>query len=280
MEYAILTLVGLIAGLLGGLLGIGGSVVMIPAMVIIFSGQGGADRMQQYQAAAMICNFLLIMPAVIRHQKARAVVWDVWRWLGPAAIAGIVIGVGASLLPVFSGNNQKYMKILFGAFLIYVAYKNVLKLLDKTVSPQLLVARSGQPSWKKICVGLPMGFSAGLLGIGGGALAVPALQMFIRLPLRNAIATSAATIMTTAWLGAIVKNYGVQASGDGTFIESVKLAACLAPPAMIASYVGGHLTHKLPIKAVRIAFIALMIVAAVKMLQPAATGLQEFLAGR
>ena len=279
MEYAMLTLVGLLAGLLGGLLGIGGSVVMIPAMVVIFSGQGGADKMQQYQAAAMICNFLLIIPAVVRHQKARAVVWDVWRWLAPAAVAGIVIGVGASLLPVFRGDNQKYMKILFGAFLLYVAYRNILKLLDKSAGPQVLVARSGQPWWKKVCVGLPMGFSAGLLGIGGGALAVPALQIFIRLGLRNAIATSAATIMTTAWLGAAVKNYGVQASGDGTLIESVKLAACLAPPAMVASYVGGHLTHKLPLKTVRIAFIGLMIVAAVKMLQPAATLLKQSLAG-
>ena len=38
---------------------------------------------------------------------------------------------------------------------------------------------------------------------------------------------------------------------------------------MIGSYLGGHLTHKLPLKIVRMAFISLMVVAAFKMLQPA-----------
>lgn len=271
----------MLAGTLGGLLGIGGSVVMIPAMMMIFAVQdGGSDRIHQYQAAAMIVNFLLMLPAVARHTKAKAVLWDVWRWLGPAALAGIVLGVWVSQIAIFRGDNQKYMKILFGAFLIYVAYKNIRKLLAKSTHGTSLVDKSAEPPWKSAAVGLPMGFSAGLLGIGGGALAVPALQMIIHLPLRNAIATSAATIMTIAWLGAIVKNVAVQANGDGTIIESLTLAACLAPTAMIGSYIGGHLTHKLPLKVVRVAFIALMILAAVKMLQPAMTLLASNLAGR
>jgi len=278
MEYASLVLVGLLAGVLGGLLGIGGSVVMIPAMVIIFSSHGAGDRIQQYQAAAMIVNFLLIIPAVTRHHHAGAVRWDVWRWVAPAALVGIIAGVAASLLSVFTGDNQKYMKILFGVFLLYVAYKNLRKLLARsaagspaatTGSPAATTASPVISRGKCLALGLPMGFSAGLLGIGGGALAVPGLQMLIRLPLRSAIATSAATIMTTAWLGALVKNYGIAATGQGTIIESLKLAACLAPPAMIGAYAGGHLTHKLPLRIVRGVFVALMVVAAVKMLSPA-----------
>lgn len=281
MEYILLVIAGLLAGVLGGLLGIGGSVVMIPAMVMIFASQdAGTDKIQQYQAAAMVVNFPLIIPAVVRHAKARAVLWDVWKWLGPAALMGIIIGVWVSQVAAFRGDNQKYMKILFGAFLLYVAYRNIRKLLDKSADRTPLVEKSTEPWWKKTAVGLPMGFSAGLLGIGGGALAVPALQLIIHLPLRNAIATSAATIMTTAWLGAIVKNLAVQANGDGTIIESLRLAVCLGPPAMIGSYFGGHLTHKLPLKIVRVAFIGLMILAAVKMLAPAMTLLANRLAGR
>jgi len=267
MTYALLAIVGLLAGVLGGLLGIGGSVVMIPAMVMIFAvgGSDGQD-IQQYQAAAMIVNFLLIGPAVVRHAKARAVLWDVWRWMAPAALAGIVIGVFVSLLGLFTGENQEYMKKLFGLFLVYVAYSNVRKLFKRSAGGEALAASSGQPWWKKVAVGLPMGFSAGLLGIGGGALAVPGLQIVLRLPLRNAIATSAGCILTIAWLGAVVKNLGVQASGDGTIIASLKLAACLAPTAMIGSYLGGHLTHTLPLKVVRGIFVALMLAAAAKML--------------
>jgi len=269
MEYVILAAVGLLAGVLGGLLGIGGSVVMIPAMVMVFAHRGEGDRMQQYQAAAMIVNFLLIIPAVFRHHKAKAVCWDVWRWLAPAALVGIVAGVAVSLLGVFTGDNQKYMKILFGAFLIYVAYKNLRKLLSKSTDAAESEAATTQHKRRGLYVGLPMGFSAGLLGIGGGALGVPALHMIIKLPLRSAIATSAATIMTTAWLGAIAKNYGVCTAGEGTVVESLRLAACLAPTAMIGSYLGGHLTHRLPLRIVRAVFVALMLVAAWKMLEPA-----------
>jgi len=250
-------------------LGIGGSVVMIPAMVIIFASRdAGADRIQQYQAAAMIVNFLLIIPAVVRHHRARAVLWGVWRWLAPAAVAGIVLGVVTSFLGIFTDENQKYMKILFGLFLLYVAYKNVRKLFQKTLASDLVVKESDPPHWKPLAIGLPMGFSAGLLGIGGGSLAVPGLQVVLHLPLRNAIATSAGTIMTIAWLGAIVKNVGIHRLGQGTITESLTLAACLAPTAMIGSYLGGHLTHKLPLKIVRAAFITIMVLAAAKMLQP------------
>ena len=262
MEYVLLALVGLVAGVLGGLLGIGGSVVMIPAMAIIFSSLGRMENIHQYQAAAMIVNFLLIGPAVLRHRRAGAIVVDVWSWLAPAAMIGIVLGVVVSRLNVFTGSNQQALKMVFGVFLLYVAAYNAWK-LRQTRPPRPLLSQSGQPWWKKVLVGLPMGFAGGLLGIGGGALGVPAMQLILRLPLRNAIATSAATILTTAWLGATVKNASLGA--DGTVTRSLLLAACLAPTAMAGSYLGSHLTHALPLRVVRAAFVALMIAAGLKM---------------
>ena len=260
MEYAILSIVGLVAGVLGGLMGVGGSVVMIPAMVWVFSPDGD---IQQYQAAAMIVNFLLIGPSVLRHARAKAIYFGVWKCLAPAAIIGILVGVATSRLDIFTGDNQVYMKRLFGAFMIYVAAYNLWK-MRSAASEGITAEEAERVTWvKKAGVGLPMGFSAGLLGIGGGALAVPALQIILRLPLRNAIATSATTILTVAWLGAIVKNATL--GGDGTVTRSLTLAAVLAPTAMIGSYLGGHLTHKLPLRVVRAAFVGLMLVAAAKM---------------
>ena len=63
-----LALIGLLAGLLGGLLGIGGSIVMIPAMTEVL----GPDQ-HLYQAAAMTVNFFVVVPAVIRHSRAGAI---------------------------------------------------------------------------------------------------------------------------------------------------------------------------------------------------------------
>jgi len=266
MEYLLLCITGLVAGVLGGLLGVGGSVVMIPAMVWLIPAVGGpVENLHQYQAAAMIVNFLLIGPSVLRHRQARAIYGGVWRWLAPAALIGTVGGVAISRLGVFSGTNERTLRIVFGVFLLYVAGYNVWKMLRRGDGEGLDRAGADRLAcWKKVGVGLPMGLSAGLLGIGGGAVAVPALQVLLRLPLRNAIATSAATILSIAWLGAIVKNASLGA--DGTVVRSLVLAGCLAPTAMVGSYLGGKLTHTLPLRVVRGAFIGLMLVAAYKML--------------
>ena len=264
MEYALLAIVGLLADLFGGLLGIGAGVVMIPAMVMIFTAVSPRpESIHQYQAASLIVSFLFIAPAVVRHARAGAIVVGVWRWLVPAALVGIVAGVGASRLNIFTGENERYMRIIFGAFLAYVAVYNFRKLLDRPSDSTPPQDPLKLPWWKSLCVGLPMGFQAGLLGIAGGAMGVPAMQMFLRLPLRNAIATSTATILATSWLGAVVKN--VSLGSDGTIRRSLVLAAFLTPTAMITSYLGGHLTHTLPLKIVRVVFIVLMLLAAVKM---------------
>jgi len=268
LAYGLLVVTGLLAGVLGGLLGIGGSVVMIPAMTIIFSAVAErSESIHQYQAAAMIVNFLLIGPSVLRHARAKAIYFGVWRWLAPAALIGIVAGVAVSRMDIFTGSHEAYMRATFGVFLLYVAGYNVWKLFAKRSEGIDRRAAEKLAWWKKSGVGLPMGFSAGLLGIGGGALAVPAQQLILRMPLRNAIATSATTILTIAWLGAIVKNASL--GSDGTVLRSVELAAFLAPTAMIGSYIGGHLTHALPLRIVRIAFIGLMIAASWKMLDKA-----------
>lgn len=265
MEYVLLIVIGLMAGTLGGLLGVGGSVIMIPAMVWIFSIFSGApENIHQYQAAAMIVNFLLIGPAAYRHFKAHAVVMKVWKWMAPADLIGIVVGVAISRLAIFTGENQVFMKQAFGLFILYVAAYNAWKLWGPAPEQHEMPENFKVHAPQTMIVGLLMGFASGLLGIGGGALAVPALQVVIRLPLRNAIATSAMTIFSVSWLGAVVKNASL--GNDGTVARSLVLAACLAPTAMIGGYFGGHLTHKLPLKAVRLAFIVLMTAAGIKMM--------------
>lgn len=264
MEYVLLSIVGLLAGTLGGLLGTGGSVIMIPAMMWIFSSVGPRpESIHQYQAAAMIINFLLIAPSVLRHRRAKAIYLGVWKFLAPAALLGVAMGVAASRFGVFTGQNERHMKMMFGAFLLYIAGYNLWKMFATTAEGISASEARKMSWWKKICVGLPVGFSSGLLGIGGGALAVPAQHVILRMPLRNAIATSAATILSVSWFGAILKNASL--GEDGTVMRSVFLAGVLAPTAIVGGYIGGHLTHTLPLRIVRGAFIALMFVAAMKM---------------
>jgi len=265
----IVAAVGLAAGVLGGMLGIGGSVLMIPAMVLLF-GQGTRDpgfNQHLYQAAAMIVNLFVIAPATYRHAKAGAVRTDVLKRLMPAAAAFIFLGVFASTLPLFDPRNTylgatgpQWLGRLFAAFLAYVVALNLLRFLRgrRDVEGDERLA-----TWRIVSIGAAMGFLAGLLGIGGGALAVPMQQVLLRLPLRQCIANSAAVICLTAGVGAVAKNLALPPACDP--VDSLTLAALLAPTAVLGGYLGGSLTHKLPTAAVRLLFIALLATAGARM---------------
>ncbi|MCZ6835436.1 MAG: sulfite exporter TauE/SafE family protein [Planctomycetota bacterium] len=251
--------VGLIVGVLGGLLGIGGSIIMIPVLTLIF-------RHNQHlsQAAAMIVNIFVAIPSMIQHHREKAVRWDVvWRAM-PGGVVFIVIGV--ELSNVFDG---EILQRFFGAFLLYVIFMNIKQLFSKGGEPE--PHEHVIKWWSCGFVGICTGFSAGLLGIGGGVITVPLLQRVCRLPLRQSIATSAAIMVLTAVVGAIRKNLvlaDITTIGDEVlrWQESVIIAACFIPTAMVGGWLGAKLTHSMKIRYVRIAFILLLVWAAWKML--------------
>ena len=253
---------GLTAGVLGGLLGVGGSVIMIPGLTLLI----GPDQ-HVYQAAAMIVNVAVSVPATWRHYQARAIVPAALRWIVPTALACIFLGVWLSALPIFASgadagrsDGEQWLRRIFAAFLVYVIVVNIRRLRQPRMSSQPKHWRLAPA--RGLSVGAIMGTIAGLLGIGGGAIAVPMQQVMMKMPLRNCIANSAAVICITAGFGAIYKNLTLSADGQAA---SLILAAAMAPTAVVGGWLGGSLTHRLPGRQVRIAFILLMIVAACRM---------------
>ncbi|MEO0476656.1 MAG: sulfite exporter TauE/SafE family protein [Planctomycetota bacterium] len=270
---AAIAFIGLLAGTLGGLLGVGGSVITIPGMAILF---GTGENQHLYQAAAMTANLAVAIPAARRHKKAQALRPAVLKWMLPVTIVFIIIGVLSSNLPIFSvedgGEGGVWLGRVLALFLVYVIAVNVQKIFrskekkaaDWAREPKTTPARCG-------AVGVVMGFAAGLMGIGGGALAVPLQQTLVKLPFRNAIANSSFVMVFSAGIGAILKlttlgqHYPVKTDADPAWLTAVILALVLAPTAIIGASIGAKLTHTLRPRYVRIAFILLMIVAAFKM---------------
>ena len=116
-----------------------------------------------------------------------------------------------------------------------------------------------------ILVGLGMGVMGGLLGIGAGTIATPLQQLLLKKPIKRAMSNSAVLIVCISWLGAIYKNWTLQQHGIH-FTESLKIALLIIPGAIIGGAVGGHLMHALPKNIVRFVFIAVCIIAAIKLL--------------
>jgi uncharacterized membrane protein YfcA len=250
--------IGFGGGALGGLVGIGGSLVMIPALTFVY----GRDQ-QLYQASAMVVNALVAATATRRHAIAGAIKRRVVVRMLPAAIACVLLGVWAS-----NHLDQRWLQLVFGGFMLYVALQETRSMLAGRGSSGV----GGSPQDGRLAlagVGGVTGFVSGLLGIGGGGVAVPLLRGMCRLPLREAIAASAAVMLVSAAVGAIVKNVtfptvDADAAGRG-LTTSLTLAAILAPTGMVGAWVGASLTHRLNLRTIRLAFIALMVIGGVRM---------------
>lgn len=256
-DILVLLVTGLAAGILGGLLGIGGSVIMIPALTLLL----GREQ-HLAQAAAMIVNVFVSAPAVWRHHRARAVAWPiVWRMV-PVGLVTIIIGVFISdALP------ERTLRLAFGLFLLWFALTTVVRMLAARNKPsETTAAPASTPSAARLSIAAGvMGLFAGLLGIGGGIVAVPLLQRFAHLPLRAAIAASAAAMCVTAPIGAARKNMTLAEHGLSV-TDSLEIAACLAPTAIVGGLIGAALTHRLPVHITRTALVVLLFVASVRYL--------------
>ena len=261
MDYLILIGIGIVMGLFGGLLGIGGSVIMIPAMAMFFKG-----NQHLYQAAAMICNFFVGATAAFVHKKAKLMIADVVKWLIPAAVFGVLAGVWLSNVEIFAGDNSRNLTRVFGFFLIYVAVYNIYKFKKRSDEHESVDI----PTGKKLSVfsllsGLLTGLGGGFLGIGGGVICTPMQQLCMKMPLKRAISNTSALIAAMALVGAFYKNITLPKHGLET-IESIRIAVFIVPSAMVGAFFGGRLMHRLKTRTVRAVFVGLLVVASIKML--------------
>ena len=260
LEVVELGLLGLLGGLVGGLAGIGGSIVLLPGLHLVLAPEAASTH-HVFMAAAMMVNFFVATPSAISHHRAGAVRVGLLKRLAAGTLCGVVAGVLLSNLL-----DGEALKALLAVVILLYAGRNVHLLVRprrRGFSGQGRVERTG--TGRLLGVGVATGVFSGLLGIGGGVVLVPLLQLVCNVKLRNAIATSSAVICITAAVGATLKvsslgSLGLPAGG------ALLLAATLAPTAMLGGWFGAKLTHALPREAVRAALVVLLAAIASRML--------------
>lgn len=259
-QLATIVVIGFVGGVLGGLLGLGGSVFIIPALTLLLG-----TNQHLFQAAALVANVFVATAATLRHRGRQTIRMDlVPSMLGASMIAALA-GVGASNL--FA---PKPLAALFGAFLCYASLAELRSLLRKVPDPPS-PPRGGQQVLLGSIVGVVGGFASGLLGIGGGAVMVPLLRKYGKLPVREAVATSACAMIGACVIGAVAKNASLGSLTDAAGAplsarDSLLLAMILTPTATAGGLVGASLVYRLPIGAIRAALATLLAVAGVRMI--------------
>ena len=279
-------LIGLLGGTLCGLLGLGGSVFIIPALTLLLG-----SNYHLYQAAALVANVFVASAATLRHRGRGTLRMDIVPVMAASTACAALLGVYIS-----NAIPSSSLYVVFGGFLCYASVAELVSLARATPDhPEVHLIQSSAQSngliseipatsdsftnrrptrWVLACtIGTIGGFASGLLGIGGGAIMVPLLRKFGKLPLRQAVASSAAAMIVACSIGAIAKNASLHSligAADGsklTLQESLTLALVLSPAAMVGGSLGAALVYRLPIVAIRVVLALLLAFAGVRMIQ-------------
>ena len=257
-EFLLRALLGLTAGCVGGLAGLGGSIIMIPALAVFWGYKDQEHKTEHhvYMAAAMCVNVIVALSSSVLHAKKKAARREVLVSLIPSMIAGMITGV------LLSNQSRGSWSLWgFAAFIwLYCIYNIVTTIRGMPDRPE----DSPSPSAIKVlAVGLFVGSVAGYLGIGGGILLVPLLTL-IGLPLRHAIAASAGAMMISSIVGAGMKLSTLPGLGL-SIRDALGFAIPMGLGALVGGYLGAIVAHKLRLPHLKLVIALILAVSSIRM---------------
>ena len=263
----LLVAVGAILGLVLGLLGGGGGLLAVPALVAL------GEPIQVASTMSLVIVGTGAVAALIPHHRAGRVDWNVGLMFGALGSAGAIIGARAvqvASATVLLGGLA--VMLLVGAFAMLraarSAHRTLLphpeqpvmaggapapRLLAETAVPATLESgRTGRTRIVALASGV--GLVTGFFGVGAGFVVVPALVSAMRVPIKRATATALVVIVINSAVALIVRHGHVGPLG---------VTAALAAATAVFAVVGAMVSHRIPGWLMSGAFGALMVAVAV-----------------
>ena len=264
MESIMLTLMwylalGAFAGVMAGLLGVGGGLVIVPVLAWIFRSQPIDDALIMHLAIGTSLATIVVtsMSSVRAHHRRGAVLWPVVWQLTPGIVIGAWLGAAvADALP------SAVLSKVFAVFVLLVAAQ-----MAFGAKPAPHRGLPGAPGmW--LTGGVIGGVSA-IVGIGGGSLTVPFLT-WCNTAMRQAVATSAACGLPIAVAGAL----GFIVTGlNAAHLPAWSLGYVYGPAlvgvaaaSMVSAPLGAKLAHTLPTETLKKVFAVFLTVVGTQML--------------
>ena len=252
---ALLALVGAFAGVLAGLLGVGGGIVLVPAFFYVFRALGfdAPDIMQVCVATSLATIVVTSVRSVQSHNRKGAVDWEILRGWAPFIAVGAVIGMlTASVL------NGEALQAIFAVLAMTVALYMGIGRKDWRLA-DAMPGTAGRAIY-----GPSIGFLSVLMGIGGGSFGVPFMSLH-GVAIHRAVATAAGFGLAIA-VPSVIGFLLVPVDGAPPYtLGSVNGPAFLIIVAMtlLTAPVGANLAHRLdpgPLKRIFALFLFLVAV--------------------
>ncbi len=261
-----LLVIGAFAGVLAGLLGVGGGIVLVPAFFYAFSvlGYDGPQLMQLCLGTSLATIIVTSVRSVMSHNKKGAVDWSILKRWAPGIVLGAVLGV-----TVASHLRSEFLQGVFGV-------------LGLTVGLYMAFGRSEWRLGSEMPKGLTrgvlsplLGFLSVLMGIGGGSFGVPLMSLF-NMAIHRAVATAAGfgvVIAVPSVLGFLLLPMD-PASRPPFTIGTVNLVAfgLIIAVTLLTTPLGVTLAHKMDPKPLKRVFGVFLIIVALNMLRKVVMG--------
>lgn len=263
--FAIYLALGALVGFLAGLLGIGGGMILVPFLVLVFQAQAFPfeTKMQVILATSMATIIFTSFSSVRAHHAKQAVKWDVVLSMSPGILLGAFAGTR-----VVSMLSTQFLAIFFTCFLFYTGTQMLLNFKPK--ASRVLPGRAGL-----FAAGVVVGVLSALVGAGGGFFSMPFLT-WSNVPIHNAVGTSAAlgfpiavfTTIGNIWNGWNMPNVPQPALGYVYLpaLIGISIASVFTAP------FGARLAHRLPVAALKRILAVMLYLLALRMLYSVLTG--------
>ena len=249
---------GTFGGFVAGLLGVGGGMVLVPFITMLFTARGFPDELVVHMAIATSLGmiFFTSMSSVRAHHKHGAVLWPIVRRFTPGILIGAWVGpwIGKQM-------NTSVLAFFFGCF---VAFSAIQMLIGKKPA----AARELPGTAGMFAAGGVIGILAGLVGAGGAFVSVPFMAR-CNVRIHNAVATSAALGFPVALMGTLSNVYygwgepGLPAWSLG-FVYLPALAIIVLASVSMAP-LGARTAHRMPVRQLQRIFAVILLALATYM---------------
>ncbi len=254
MLFLILYIImGVFAGLVSGLLGIGGGVIVVPSLLVFFKFQslGPAEAMQAAIATSLAMMMLTSLSSAFTHHYHGHLKLNIFFRTLPTLILGVILGV-------LIAQHLSY-EILMKFFIVLI-----IVMAFRLWFPTKQSHRSAPPLYQQKIVYTGIGILAGSLGIGGGVLTFPYL-LRCQLTASEAVALSALTSFAAAVIGTLSWNIlgvlGLSHSLGSVHWDIVWIAG---PVGIITAFFGARLSKQVPLVGLKRGFALLLIAMALQ----------------
>ncbi len=251
---------GIVAGFLAGLFGVGGGLIIVPALMYCFFLQGFDPSISMHIAigTSLATIILTSISSTRAHHAHGAVQWIIVKRM----VLGIFIG---ALLGALLAKNLKaeVLKTIFAVFEIFIAFKLLSNLKTTTHRGNL------PKTWGLMAAAVLISVISALVGIGGGSLSVPFLR-WTGLSMQKAVATSAAFGLPIAIAGTLSFMW----TGSGNLLLPEYSVGFIYLPALLTvgllsillAPLGARCAHGLPAATLQKVFAASLFIVALLLL--------------